>query len=84
MYACNEFRRLAALLDVKVSPDHDLGWVITQVRALYREIPGLVLTFQDLQDAVGLDGDSCDAVLWSLTNVGFLRVHDGGFLMAER
>jgi len=53
--AVREFRRLARLLLSEERPDHDAAWVAWQIRALYREIPGLVLTIEDLQEQDALD-----------------------------
>ena len=78
--AVTEFRRLARLLLSKERPDGDAAWVAWQIRALYREIPGLVLTLEDVQDAFGLDEDTSFLVLKTLTDVGFLRADERGFV----
>lgn len=81
--AVREFRRLARLLLSKERPDGDAAWVAWQIRALYREIPGLVLTLEDVQDAFGLDEDTSFLVLKTLTDVGFLRADERGFVAAS-
>lgn len=82
MHARTEFRRLAALLDVKTHPARDITWVIWQLRSLYREIPGLALTLGDVQETVGLDNQMCVTVLGTLVDVGFLRHDERGFVLA--
>ena len=79
--AVREFRRLARLLLSRERPDQDAAWITWQVRALYREIPDLVLTLEDVKEAFGLDCDTSALVLKTLTDVGFLR-RDGSRFMA--
>ena len=74
-------RRLARLLLTRERPDRDAAWVVWQIRAVYREIPGLVLTLEDVREAFGLDNDTSALVLKTLTDVGFLR-QDGSRFMA--
>ena len=81
--AVREFRRLARLLLSEQRPDHDAAWVAWQIRALYREIPGLVLTIEDVKEAFGLDDDASSLVLKTLTEVGFLRTDGRGFVAAS-
>ena len=81
--AIREFRRLARLLLSEERPDRDAAWITWQIRALYREIPGLVLTLQDVQEAFGLDDDTSTRVLKTLTDVGFLRADGRGFVAAS-
>ena len=81
--AVREFRRLARLLVNRELPDRDVAWVAWQIRALYREIPGLVLTLEDVQEAFGLDGDTSSLVLKTLTDVGFLRTDGSRFVAAS-
>ncbi len=73
MQALTEFRRLAHLLIVKDLPDRDVDWIAWQVRAIYREIPGLALTVEDVQETFDLDRATCDVVLRALTDAGFLE-----------
>ena len=80
--AVREFRRLARLL-LSERPDHDAAWVAWQIRALYREIPDLVLTIEDVKEAFGLDDDATTLVLERLTEVGFLRADGRGFVAAS-
>ena len=79
MHALTEFRRLAHLLIVKDLPDRDVNWIAWQLRAIYREIPGLALTVEDVQDTFDLDRDTCEVVLRALTDTGFLQA-DGDAL----
>ena len=81
--AVREFRRLARLLLSRERPDRDAAWVTWQIRALYREIPGLVLTLEDVEEAFGLDNDTSALVLKTLTDVGFLRVDGSRFMAAS-
>ena len=81
--AVREFQRLARLLLSQERPDHDAAWVAWQIRALYREIPDLVLTPDDVKDAFGLDDDTSALVLKNLTDVGFLRAEERGFVAAS-
>ena len=81
--AIREFRRLARLLLTRERPDHDAAWVAWQIRALYREIPGLVLTLEDVREAFGLDNDTSALVLKTLTDVGFLRTDGSRFMAAS-
>ena len=64
---------MAHLLVLKDVPDHDVNWVVWQLRAIYREVPGLALTVDDVQETFGLDRDTCDLVLRALTDAGFLE-----------
>ncbi|MCY4634381.1 MAG: hypothetical protein OXG04_07745 [Acidobacteria bacterium] len=73
MQALTEFRRLARLLIVKDLPDRDVGWIAWQLRAIYREIPDLALTVEDVQETFDLDRDTCEIVMRALTDVGFLE-----------
>ena len=73
MHALTEFRRLARLLVVKDLPDRDVNWITWQLRAIYREVPGLALTVEDVQETFDLDRETCDLVLRALTDVGFLE-----------
>ena len=68
------------MLIVRDRSDHDIDWILWQLRAIYREVPGLALTFQDIQETFGLKRDTCDAVIGSLTAAGFLR-REGGVLL---
>lgn len=79
MHALTEFRRLAHLLIVKDLPDRDVNWITWQLRAIYREIPGLVLTVEDVQETFDLDRATCDIVLHALKDAGFLQA-DGRVL----
>ena len=81
--AVKEFRRLARLLLSRERPDRDAAWVAWQIRALYREIPGLVLTLEDVQEAFGLDHDTSTLILKTLTDVGFLRADGSRFVAAS-
>lgn len=76
------FRRLSRLLRGGERPDRDAAWITWQVRALYREVPGLVLTLDDLQDAFGLDRGTSALVLGALADAGFLRADGRGFAAA--
>ena len=78
--AVKEFRRLARLLLSRERPDRDAAWVAWQIRALYREIPDLVLTLDDVKEASGLDDDTSTLVLNTLTDAGFLRADERGFV----
>ena len=81
--AIREFRRLARLLLSRERPDRDATWVAWQIRALYREIPGLVLTLEDVTEAFGLDNETSALVLKTLTDVGFLRADGSRFTAAS-
>ena len=81
--ALREFRRLARLLLSRERPDRDAAWIAWQIRALYREIPGLVLTLEDVTEAFGLDDDTSSLVLKRLTDVGFLRAEGRRFVAAS-
>ena len=81
--AVREFRRLARLLLSRERPDGDAAWVAWQIRALYREIPNLVLTIEDVNEAFGLDDDTSILVLKTLTDVGFLRADGARFVAAS-
>lgn len=81
--AVREFRRLARLLLSRERPDRDAAWVAWQIRALYREIPNLVLTIEDVNEAFGLDDDTSILVLKTLTDVGFLRADGARFVAAS-
>ena len=80
--AIREFRRLARLLRSAERPDRDAAWIAWQIRALYREIPDLVLTLEDVREAFGLDDGAGNLVLGTLTDVGFLRADGRGFVAA--
>lgn len=71
--ALTDFRRLARLLIVKDLPDRDASWIAWQLRAIYREVPGLALTVEDVQETFDLDRDTCEVVMRSLTDAGFLE-----------
>ena len=82
MHALTEFRRLAHLLVLRDLPDHDVNWVVWQLRAIYREVPGLALTVEDVQETFGLDRDTCNLVLRALTDAGFLEADGSALRMA--
>jgi hypothetical protein len=82
-HATREFRRLARLLLTRERPDRDAAWVVWQIRALYREIPGLALTREDVREAFGLDNDTSALILKTLTDVGFLRTDGSRFTAAS-
>lgn len=81
--ATREFRRLARLLLTRERSDHDAAWVVWQIRALYREIPGLILTLKDVEEAFGLDSETSALVLKTLIDVGFLRTDGSRFMAAS-
>ena len=83
MHPLVEFRRLADLLIVRDRPDHDIDWILWQLRAIYREVPGLALTIQDVQETFQLNRDTCDAVLGALTAAGFLRPEGDVLLLSS-
>ena len=82
MHTLREFRHLTDLLNVNDGRDHNVDWILWQLRALYREIPGLALTFKDVQEAFGLDRTTCDVVLRALTEVEFLRQEGNTLLLS--
>jgi hypothetical protein len=54
-------------------------WVQT-LRGEFLEVPGLLLTRDQVQRLWGLDGKTCDVVLEALVREGFLRrTEQGGF-----
>ena len=58
-------------------------WVQT-LRGEFLEVPGLLLTRDQVQRLWGLDGKMCDVVLESLIQEGFLRRTDeGGFVRQD-
>ena len=71
--ALTDFRRLARLLIVKDLPDRDASWIAWQLRAIYREVPELALTVEEVQETFDLDRDTCEIVMRSLTDAGFLE-----------
>ena len=83
MQALTEFRRLAHLLIVKDLPDHDVDWIAWQLRAIYREVPGLALTVEDVQEAFDLDRATCDVVLCALIDAGFLEADGSALRLAS-
>ncbi len=48
------------------------------VHAEFREMPGLRLTAQQARRLWGLDGETCDALLTTLLETGFLTVMPDG------
>lgn len=58
-------------------------WVQT-LRGEFLEVPGLLLTRDQVQRLWGLDGQMCDVVLEALVQDGFLRrTEQGGFVRRE-
>jgi hypothetical protein len=58
-------------------------WV-RRVRAGYLEMPGLILTVDEIQRMWGIDAVTCAAILNTLVAVGFLRrTRAGGFVRAD-
>jgi len=56
-----------------------------RIRAEYEEMPGLKLTPGQAQRLLGLDHESCDALLADLVGAGFLaRTRDGAFIRRDR
>ena len=55
------------------------------IRAEYREVPGLHLTEAQARRLWGLDPMTCQAILSTLVEVGFLkRSRQGAYLRADR
>lgn len=58
--------------------------VVTRIRAEYREMPGLQLTFAQARVLWQLDVPTCSAVLQTLVDEGFLvGTSDGRFIAAS-
>jgi hypothetical protein len=54
------------------------------VRGEFLEVPGLLLTRDQVQRLWGLDASVCDSVLEALVQNGFLRLTDqGGFIRRD-
>jgi hypothetical protein len=61
----------------------DVCGLVQRIRGEYLEMPGLCLTDRQAQRLWGLDDESCQAVLGSLVDAGFLlRTGDGLFVRA--
>jgi hypothetical protein len=55
--------------------------LLTRIRAEYREMPGLQLTFAQARVLWQLDGPTCSSVLQTLVDEGFLvGTSDGRFI----
>jgi Fic family protein len=62
----------------------DVETLLTRIRAEYREMPGLQLTFAQARALWQLDTQTCSAVLQMLLDEGFLvRTSDGRFVAAS-
>jgi hypothetical protein len=59
------------------------GYLLNRVRAEYREMPGLCLTFPQAQRLWSLDPGTCSAVLGILVEEGYLRESRAGYLRAS-
>ena len=58
--------------------------LVTRIRAEYREIPGLQLTFAQARVLWHIDGPTCSAVLQALIDEGFLiGTSEGRFIAAS-
>jgi hypothetical protein len=59
---------------------NDAGWMtrtLWRIRAEYEDMPGLCLTSAQAQRLWGLDPDTCDTMLKTLVEVGYLRYSTG-------
>lgn len=66
------------------SPDPAVARWIQTVRGEFLEVPGLLLTRDQVQRLWGLDASVCDSVLEALVQNGFLRLTDqGGFIRRD-
>ena len=75
--------RRAAEAAMVASPPTIADWVY-RIRAEYLEMPGLILTTDEIQRMWGLDAITCVAILETLVAVGFLRrTRAGGFVRAN-
>jgi hypothetical protein len=57
--------------------------LVALIRAEYREMPGLCLTYEQVQRLWSLDPKACDQVLCALVDAGFLRLTRIGYVRAE-
>ena len=58
--------------------------VLTRIRGEYREMPGLKLTMVQARRLWDLDASTCDTLLATLVQSGFLRrTADGGFILVD-
>jgi hypothetical protein len=64
------------------APVPETAW---RIRGEYLELPGLILTTQQVQRLFALDGLTCEAVLAALVDVDFLaRTSDGRYVRRDR
>ena len=65
-------------------PSIEVEALVTRIRAEYREMPGLQLTFAQARVLWQLDNPTCSAVLQALVDRGFLvGTSDGRFIAAS-
>ena len=65
------------------SPNLDFVRLLEIVRGEFLEMPGLRLTRQQARRLWALDADTCDALLATLENSGFLRrTREGKYMLA--
>jgi len=53
---------------------------VKRMRAEFNEMPGLCLTRAQAQRLLGLDRETCDAVIEKLVDIGFLRLGRFGYV----
>jgi len=63
---------------------NQIEWLLWNVRELYREVPGLALTADEVAETFQLDPAKADAVLMALVDTRFLSRQSGRFVLSSQ